>query len=111
MELRKSSSEKIVESKKTVVIVGAASSIGDALVPRLMERCSSIVLTECSENYSRLVEKYRNYGVEKCIYFYELNVLNKKQIDNLELFIEEKELEVGSLIYLAGIIHWFRPWK
>ena len=35
---------------KTVVVVGACSSIGDALIPELLDKYSSMVLTESPQN-------------------------------------------------------------
>ena len=43
---------------KTVVVVGACSSIGDALIPELLDKYSSMVLTESPQNFESLVGKY-----------------------------------------------------
>lgn len=103
MDLKKCLSRNCSLKCKTVVVVGAGSSIGDALVPELMGNYEFVILTESPENYSCLVEKYHEYKETKKIYFLELDVLNKEQIKRLEVFMEELELVIDSFIYLAGI--------
>lgn len=103
MDLKRCLSGNYLKNSKTVIVVGADSSIGEALVPELMEEYESVVLTESPANYSHLVEKYSEYKEMQGVYFLELDVLNEEHIRNLELFIEEKKLVIGSFSYLAGI--------
>lgn len=85
---------------KTVVVVGACSSIGDALIPELLDKYSSMVLTESPQNFESLVGKY---GEKPNVKLLEMDVLNKSQIKTLDIYIEEKKLVVDSFVYLAGI--------
>lgn len=103
MDSRRCLSKNYSKNSKAIVVIGATSSIGDTLVPELMEQYRDIILTESPENYAHLVEKYSEYGEKQGVYFLKLDVLNKDQIRKLEEFIDEKELVIGSLAYLAGI--------
>lgn len=58
MDLKRCLSGNYLKNSKTVIVVGADSSIGEALVPELMEEYESVVLTESPANYLHLVEKY-----------------------------------------------------
>ena len=85
---------------KTVVVVGACSSTGDALIPELLDKYSSVVLTESPQNFESLVGKY---GEKPNVKLLKMDVLNKSQIKTLDIYIEEKKLVVDSFVYLAGI--------
>lgn len=90
-------------NNKTVLIVGACSSIGEVLVPELLKQYEYVILTESPQNYGQLVEKYDEYKKIKKIYLLELDVLNKEQIQKVNLLLDREKLVVDSLIYLAGI--------
>ncbi len=55
MELEKCLWGKCLENKGSIVVVGAASSIGDALVSVLLDVYPHIILTETADNYEYLV--------------------------------------------------------
>lgn len=103
MDLERCLLKNCLVKRKTVVVVGAGSSIGDALVPRLPEEFETLVLTESPENFSDLLDKYKDYAELENVYFLELDVLKETHIRALEQLAEEKALVIDSLIYLAGI--------
>ncbi|MBR6626781.1 MAG: SDR family oxidoreductase [Lachnospiraceae bacterium] len=92
-----------MENKRTLIVVGADSSIGDVLVPELIEQYEDVILTEVPAAYGGLVEKYREYAGEAKLHLQELDVRSKEHIHNLEVYIDENGLVIDSLIYLAGI--------
>ena len=73
---------------KTVVVVGACSSIGDALIPELLDKYSSMVLTESPQNFESLVGKY---GEKPNVKLLEMDVLNKSRINVLVSALETTE--------------------
>ncbi len=103
MDSRKCHSRNCLENKRTLIVVGADSSIGDVLVPELIEQYEDVILTEVPAAYGGLVEKYREYAGEAKLHLQELDVRSKEHIHNLEVYIDENGLVIDSLIYLAGI--------
>lgn len=103
MDLEKCLSRNCSKNNKGIIVVGAESSIGSVLVPELVEKYETVILTETPANYDELVTKYSRFQKFHNIYFLELDVLNKEHIKGLEVFIEEKQLIIDALIYLAGI--------
>ena len=72
---------------KTVVVVGACSNIGDALIPELLDKYSSMVLTESPQNFESLVGKY---GEKPNVKLLEMDVLNKVKL-RLWIYILKKK--------------------
>lgn len=103
MDLKRCLSRNCSENNNGVVVIGADSSIGSALIPELLQNYKTVILTETREHYKDLMSKYSEYQEFQNIHFLELDVLNKQHIKELEELIEEKQLKIDSLIYLAGI--------
>ncbi len=92
--------------RKTVVVAGAGSSIGKVLIPELVTRYDTLVLTENESNYSELVEsvfELQKRNKDRNIVTIKVDVLEKEDLQEMECYIEEQGLVVDSFIYLAGI--------
>lgn len=92
--------------RKTVVVAGAGSSIGKALLPELVTRYDTLLLTENESNYSELLEsvsELQKRNKDRKIVTMKIDVLEKVDLQKMECYIEEHELVIDSFIYLAGI--------
>lgn len=85
--------------------MGADSSIGRALIPELLLKYKSLILTETSENYDELkqrVKKLKDSHPTQRVVSFELDIRNKNSIEHFGKCIEDK-YRIDSLFYLAGI--------
>lgn len=91
---------------KAVVVVGASSSIGQALIPELLNKYQTVILTEqkeCFHELLQMTEEWANAYPLHEIICVELDVLSWKSLSEFEEFIQCKAIEIESFIYLAGI--------
>ncbi len=88
------------------MIVGASSSIGLTLIPELLNKYRTVVLTEQRSEYSEFlqqVEKWEMQYPHNHIIYMALDVLNRDDIFDFEVFLHKESIKVDSFIYLAGV--------
>lgn len=98
--------EDNLHKRKTAVVIGADSSIGQELVSELLLKYTSIILTENPKYYielERKVEEIRKVYPKHSIMLLELDIRNRKDLEKFEQLIEEETYIVDSVFYLAGI--------
>lgn len=86
--------------------MGANSSIGQALIPGLLKKYQTVILTEQAECLSELLQLTEEWTKEyplREIICVKLDVLNQDSLAEFEKLIERKAIEIESFIYLAGI--------
>lgn len=85
--------------------MGADSSIGRVLIPELLLKYRSLILTETSEHHAELEEMVKkmkaSYPTQR-IDSFELDIRNENSIEHFRKCIEGK-YRIDSLFYLAGI--------
>lgn len=92
--------------EKAAVVIGANSSIGQTLIPELLGKYRTVILTEhgkgCLDFREKIEELKMNYPANEIVYM-TLDVLNPNDVGSFETFIQNEDMEIGSFIYLAGI--------
>lgn len=86
--------------------MGADSSIGQALIPGLLKKYQTVILTEQEESFPELLQLSEDWGKANplCeIICMKLDVLNREALSEFEKFLQRKTIEIESFIYLAGI--------
>lgn len=97
--------QKSFQKGKTAVVIGANSSIGKKLIPKLLLSYETLILTETSDDFYELenmitaiCQEYPTYK----IFPFELDIRKSGEVEKFRNFLE-KDFRIDSLFYLAGI--------
>ena len=85
---------------KKILVTGASGGIGTAICDLFNSKNYKLILTSSSEE--KLINLKKKYG-EKGNYFYKLDLLDKKSIDNCTLDIAKNHKDLGIIVNNAGV--------